>query len=206
MKKTVFKVKRTWLPKRPVYIPERMYASEKEDVEETIMNDVYFLELIANSTCDRKTVASILLTSFSDIRVMHADSGSQTLPVGEKLEEFCLAMETLLQSWPKKVVVVGSPEFCWLYAKKTGQAVGDRASRLSQIRPEKRVIMLFPQRVTSDQFLTWQSAIENSALVDAKTGGEYEHVDDNPFSLHQNVCDIAVRHFALVRKKRAHKN
>jgi len=192
MMKTVLKLNRSWTPTRPIYVTGRTHNMSPPTVDQWIMKDVYFLDLITNPACERKTVASILSTSFSDVKVIHP--AESTLPVGEKLDEYCEAVKDLLQSWPGKIIIVGSPEFCSMCAKKTGQPVGDHTSRLNaSVRPERRVVVRF---AAYEQLST--IIIEDIiSLAD-----EVETIKDtNPLSVYRLVCEIGRKHFGLVEKR-----
>jgi len=197
MRKTVFNAKRSWTPNRPFYVPGRSYTVRKETSSVDIMKDVYFVELIANPVCDRATIASTFQKLFSNVRVLYADNSASTLPTGEKLNEFCSAVKTLLLSWPGKVIIVGSPEFCAQYAKRIGKPPGDHISRLCNMRPEKRVVVRMHSE--SVRSLTWQAAVEEKSLSETKIDVN-EIVDDNILSLHCRVKDIGKQHFDLIEK------
>ena len=199
MKKTVFSTKRSWIPDRPLYIPDKNCTLRKEASSVEIMKDVYFVELLANPVCDRMTIASLFDEFFFNVRVIYGNSGSSTLPTGEKLNEFCSALKTLLLSWPGKVIVVGSPEFCVQYAKKIGKCPEDHMSRICNIRPEKRVVVRVSTHLESVPSLAWQAAVEEKALSETNTDVN-EIVDDNLLSLHYRVKEIGKHHFGLIEK------
>jgi len=99
--------------------PHKYYTVQAKASSVERMKDVYFVELIANPVCDRMIIASIFDKLFFNVRVIYGNNGASTLPTGEKLNKFCSELIMLLLSWPGKVIVVGSPEFCVQYAKKS---------------------------------------------------------------------------------------
>ena len=193
MKKTVFNIKRNWIPDRPLYVPDRNNTTRKEASEG--MKDVYFVELIANPVCDRMTIASIFDKLFANVRVIYASSTSTE----EKLNKFCSEVKTLLLSWPGKVIIVGSPEFCVHYAKTIGKPFEDHTSRLFNMRPEKRVIIRIATLLKSVPSVAWQAAVEEKALSETNVDAN-EIVDI--LSLQRRLKEIGKQHFDLIENGR----
>jgi len=76
----MFSTKRSWIPDRPLYIPDKNCTLRKEASSVEIMKDVYFVELLANPVCDRMTIASLFDEFFFNVRVIYGNSGASTLP------------------------------------------------------------------------------------------------------------------------------